>query len=58
MWNEVLNRESFDTRLEAQILVEWWRREYYQVRSHYVLGYRLLAAETIRIPRLEPVLIT
>ena len=38
--DECLNRERFDTLLEAQILIEGWRREYNQIRPHSALGYR------------------
>ena len=38
--DELLNREVFDTLLEAQILTEDWRREYNHVRPHSSLGYR------------------
>jgi transposase InsO family protein len=38
--DELLAREIFTTLREAQILVEWWRREYNQVRPHSSLGYR------------------
>jgi transposase InsO family protein len=39
-WNECLNREIFDTVLEAKVLIERWRREYKQVRPHSALGYQ------------------
>ena len=48
--DECLNRERFDTLLEAQILVERWRREYNQVRPHSALGYRPPALESLEIP--------
>ena len=35
-----LNRERFDTLLEAQILIEGWRREYHQSGPTSALGYR------------------
>ena len=38
--DECLNRERFDTLLEAQILIEGWRREDNQIRPHRALGYR------------------
>ena len=38
--DELLNPERFDTLLEAQVLVERWRRYYNQVRPHSALGYR------------------
>lgn len=48
--DEVLNREVFDTLLEAKVLVERWRREYNHVRPHSSLGYRPPAPVAI-IPR-------
>ena len=44
---ELLNREIFDTLLEAQVLVERWRHEYNTFRSHSALGYRPPAPEAI-----------
>ena len=44
--DELLNREIFDTLLEAKVLTERWRREYNQVRPHSSLGYRAPAPET------------
>ena len=38
--SELLNRELFDTLLEAQVLVERWRHEYNTFRPHSALGYR------------------
>ena len=38
--DEFLNGEVFNTLAEAQILVEWWRREYNQERTHSAMGYR------------------
>ena len=45
--DELLNREVFDSLLEAQVLVERWRREYNTVRPHSALGYRPPAPEAI-----------
>jgi transposase InsO family protein len=45
--DELLNREIFDTLLEAQVLVEQWRRHYNAVRPHSALGYRPPAPETV-----------
>jgi transposase InsO family protein len=45
--DEVLNREVFDTLMEAKVLVERWRREYNHVRPHSSLGYRPPAPEAI-----------
>jgi transposase InsO family protein len=44
---ELLNRELFDTLLEAQVLVERWRHEYNTFRPHSTLGYRPPAPEAI-----------
>lgn len=38
--DELLNREVFTTLLEAQVLLESWRKEYNHVRPHSSLGYR------------------
>jgi len=43
--DELLNREIFDTILEARVLTETWRREYNQVRPHSSLGMRPPAPE-------------
>ena len=40
MRDEFLNREVFDTVLEAKVLTEAWRTEYNTVRPHSSLGYR------------------
>jgi putative transposase len=45
--DELLNREVFDTLLEAKVLVERWRREYNHIRPHSALGYRPPAPEAI-----------
>lgn len=45
--DELLNPEVFDSLLEAQVLVEQWRREYNTVRPHSALGYRPPAPEAI-----------
>ena len=45
--DELLNREVFSTLAEAQILIEWWRKHYNQVRPHSALGYRPPAPQTI-----------
>ena len=38
--DELLDGEIFDTLLEAQVLVERWRRYYNTVKPHSSLGYR------------------
>ena len=45
--DELLDREVFDTLLEAKVLVERWRQEYNHIRPHSSLGYRLPAPEVI-----------
>ena len=46
--DELLNRDVFTTLLEAQVLIEQWRREYNQVRPHSSLGYRPPAPEAVQ----------
>jgi transposase InsO family protein len=46
--DELLDREIFDTLLEAQVLIEGWRKEYNQIRPHSSLGYRPPAPDTIQ----------
>ena len=50
--DECLNRERFDTLLEAQVLIEGWRWEYNHIRPHSALGSRPPApeAQEIRSP--------
>ena len=43
--DELLNREVFDTLLEAKVLIERWRRVYNTVRPHSALGYRAPAPD-------------
>jgi putative transposase len=45
--DELLNREVFDTLLEAKVLVGRWRREYNHIRPHSSLGYQPPAPEVI-----------
>jgi putative transposase len=45
--DECLNGETFDNVLEAQVVIERWRREYNQVRPHSALGYRAPAPEAM-----------
>ncbi len=49
-----LNRERFDTLLEAQVLIAGWRRESNQIRPHSALGYRPPAPETLEIQPPHP----
>jgi len=46
--DELLNREIFTSLLEAQVLIENWRKEYNQIRPHSSLGYRPPAPEVIQ----------
>ena len=43
--DELLNREIFDTLLEAKVLIERWRRAYNTVRPHSSLSYQPPALE-------------
>jgi putative transposase len=45
--DELLNGEIFDTLLEAQIVIERWRKEYNTERPHSSLGYRVPVPEAI-----------
>lgn len=45
--DELLNREQFETMLEAKVLIERWRQHCYTVRPHSTLGYRPAAPEAI-----------
>lgn len=45
---ELINREIFDTLLEAKVLIERWRRYYNTLRPHSSLGYRPPAPEAIQ----------
>ena len=47
MRDEVLNREVFDTLVEAKVFVVRWRGEYNHILSHSSLGYRPPAPEVI-----------
>ena len=44
---ELLNGEIFETRWEAKVLIERWRRTYNQIRPHSSLGYQPPAPATI-----------
>ena len=46
--DEFIDRETFYSLREAQVLIEQWRREYNTVRPHSALGYRPPAPEAIR----------
>jgi transposase InsO family protein len=49
----LLNGEIFETRWEATVLIERWRRTYNQIRPHSSLGYQPPAPEA-REPRDAP----
>jgi putative transposase len=49
-WDEPLDREMFDSLLEAQVLIERWRMAYNTVRPYNSLEYRPPAPEA-RQPR-------
>lgn len=46
--DELLNGEIFTTLLEAQVLIEEWRRDYNHVRPHSSLGYSVPVPETYK----------
>jgi putative transposase len=46
--DELLNREVFDTLLEAKVLIERWRQAYNTIRPHSSLGYQPPAPEAIQ----------
>jgi len=50
--DELLDREVFDTLLEAKVLIGRWRKVYNTVRPHRSLGYRPPAPESRRPCRL------
>ena len=52
--DELLNVEIFDTLLEAQVLLERWRRQYNTIRPHSSLSYRPPAPEALLTHPLEP----
>jgi len=51
--DELLNGEIFTSLLEAQVLIENWRKEYNQFRPHSSLGYRPPAPEAIQPVKVE-----
>ena len=48
MRDELLEREIFDTLLEAKVLIERWRVQYNTIRPHSSLGYRPPAPESLQ----------
>jgi transposase InsO family protein len=55
--DELLNGEIFYTLMEAQIIIEHWRKEYNQVRPHSSLHYRPPAPLVVLMPPLAPSLL-
>jgi putative transposase len=51
--DELLNREIFETLLEAKVLVERWKVEYNIIRSRSSLNYQPPAPEAIKPRWLE-----
>ena len=47
LWDELLNRERFDTVGEARVLAVRWRRHYNRERPHSALGYKPPAPEAM-----------
>ena len=45
--DELLNGEIFTTLLEAQVLIQNWRKEYNEFRPHSALGYRPPVPEAV-----------
>ena len=45
--DELLNGEIFTTLMEAQVLIERWRKEYNHFRPHSALGYRPSVPEAV-----------
>jgi hypothetical protein len=56
--DELLEREAFDTLLEAKVLIERWRQHYNTIRPHSALGYRPPAPEGWSIAGQNPSLRT
>jgi transposase InsO family protein len=52
--DELLDREIFTTLLEAQVLIEGWRKQYNKVRPHSSLGYRPPAPDAIEPFLMQP----
>jgi putative transposase len=46
--DELLEREAFDTLLEAKVLIERWRQHYNTIRPHSALGHRPQAREAMQ----------
>ncbi len=55
--NELLDGEIFDTLLEAQVLIEDWRKHYNHLRPHSALGYKPPRPEAIHpVPKWKKLL--
>jgi transposase InsO family protein len=52
--DELLNRETFYSLREAEVLIEQWRRHYNTERPHSALGYRPPAPLAILPPSVAP----
>ena len=50
---ECLDRETFGSRLELQVVANWWRRYYNEHRPHSSIGYRT-PAEAAKAPLRGP----
>ncbi|MDH4219070.1 MAG: transposase [Candidatus Aminicenantes bacterium] len=50
--DERLNREMFDTLLEASVVIERWRREYNRYRPQSSLEYKPPAPEAFEVKNL------
>ena len=48
--DELLEREAFDTLIEAKVLIERWRQHYNTIRPHSALGYRPPAPPGVAAP--------
>jgi len=46
--DELLEREAFDTLLEAKVLIERWRQRSIKIRPRSALGYRPSAPESLQ----------
>ena len=47
--DELLNREIFETLLEAKVLVGRWKTEYNTIRPHSSLNYQPPAPEALKL---------
>jgi transposase InsO family protein len=52
MRDELLDRETFFTLVEAQVLIASWREEYNHIRSYGALGYHPPLPQQIIAPSL------